>query len=70
MAQMSWLRQRLGGYKLVDIFNYRDVSYMSQWEIQQGWGSPYSFWYYQNKRGRTVKKTVAGHWKLNKEKQK
>lgn len=64
MSQMSSIRQKLGGYKLVKISNYNDISYMSMYEIQQGWGVPMSFWYYMNKRGKTVRKTVSGHWGL------
>lgn len=62
---MSTLRQKLGGYKLVNITNFRDVSWMTQWEIENIGGVAYSYWGYQNKRGKTVRKVVKGHWNLS-----
>lgn len=64
MAQMSILRQKLFGYKLVSIENFNDVSYMSSWDIEHMMGIPFSYWRYMNKHGKTVTKTVEGHWKL------
>jgi len=63
MAQMSRLRQIVGRYKLVKITNYKDISYMSQYEIDKGWGIPMSFWYYSNGH-KTVRKDVDGHWNI------
>ncbi len=70
MPQMSRLRRFLGGYKLIRVDKFRDISYMSEWEIKQGWGVPQSFLYYQNKHGKIVKKTIDGYWELEEAKEK
>jgi len=64
---MSLLRQKLGGYKLVGIRNYNDVSYMSPWEIENIGGIAYSYWDYQSKSGKTVTRVVKGHWNFKKQ---
>lgn len=62
MSQMSKLRQWLGGYKLVAIDNFQDISYMPEGVNR---GIPTSYWYYQSRSGKTVRKIVDGHWKLH-----
>lgn len=63
MAQMSRLRQKLGGYDLVSINNFRDISYLPENQVDKGYGTPMSYWYYFNGY-KTVQKVVEGHWKF------